>query len=165
MAFCGSCGAQVADGTAFCPKCGKPVAAAHGQSAPPPASQGSSASATAGMEENVASTLCYSLGWITGIVFLLIDKRHTVRFHAAQSIVVFGITSILYWIIVSVFGLEIAVGRAFGGMPTGLLLYYAICLVMLAAWIFLMYKAYNKQMFRVPGAADIADSIAGKVQS
>lgn len=165
MAFCGSCGAQVADGTAFCPKCGKAVAAAHGQSTPPPASHGSSAPATAGMEENVASTLCYALGWVTGIIFLLIDKRHTVRFHAAQSIVVFGALSIVYWIIASVFGVEIAVGRAFGGMPTGLILYYAISLVMLAAWIYLMYAAYSKKMVRIPGAADLADSIAGKVQA
>jgi uncharacterized membrane protein len=117
------------------------------------------------MEENVASTLCYALGWVTGIIFLLIDKRHTVRFHAAQSIVVFGALSIAYWIIASVFGVEIAVARAFGGMPIGLLLYYGISLVMLAAWIFLMYNAYNKKMFRVPGAADLADTIAGKVQA
>jgi uncharacterized membrane protein len=164
MAFCGSCGTQVADGTAFCPKCGKAVAAAHGQSSAP-ASQGNAAPATAGLEENVAGTLAYSLGWITGIVFLLIDKRHSVRFHAAQSIVVFGLTSILYWIIISVFGLEIAIGRAGWGWSAGLLLYYGICIVMLVAWIFLMYQAYNRKMFRVPGAADIADSIAGKVQS
>jgi uncharacterized membrane protein len=42
-----------------------------------------------GLPENIAALLSYVLGWITGLVFLLIDKRPYVRFHAAQSIVVF----------------------------------------------------------------------------
>jgi hypothetical protein len=42
-----------------------------------------------GLPENIAALLSYVLGWITVLVFLLIDKRHYVRFHAAQSIVVF----------------------------------------------------------------------------
>src|SRR5579863_3170271 len=87
MAFCASCGSQVADGTAFCQKCGKPVAGA----APPPGNpHNPGAPATAGLDENIASLLCYVLGWITGLIFFFIDKRPTVRFHAAQSIVVFG---------------------------------------------------------------------------
>ena len=45
---------------------------------------------TTGLDENVAGLLCYVLGWVTGIIFFLIDKRPYVRFHAAQSIVVFG---------------------------------------------------------------------------
>ena len=47
-------------------------------------------SAQSGMSENVAAFLCYLVGWVTGIIFFLIDKRPFVRFHAAQSIVVFG---------------------------------------------------------------------------
>ena len=43
-----------------------------------------------GVSENVASLLTYVLGWITGIVFLLVEKENkTVRFHAWQSIAVF----------------------------------------------------------------------------
>ena len=42
-----------------------------------------------GLPENIAALLSYVLGWITGLVFLLTDKRPYVRFHAAQSIVVF----------------------------------------------------------------------------
>jgi len=49
-----------------------------------------SQSAQPGMAENVAGLLCYVLGWVTGIIFFLIDKRPYVRFHAAQSIIVFG---------------------------------------------------------------------------
>jgi hypothetical protein len=64
------------------------MAAAAQQSAPPPAAGGPAAqSPTAGLQENVAGLLCYILGWVTGIIFLLIDKRPFVRFHAAQSII------------------------------------------------------------------------------
>src|SRR5271168_4848989 len=84
MAFCGKCGSSVADGVLYCPQCGAQV----GASAPPPVAM--TPAGTSGLQENVAGLLCYLLGWLTGIIFLLIDKRPFVRFHAAQSIVVFG---------------------------------------------------------------------------
>src|SRR5262245_54522887 len=57
----------------------------------------------AGMEENLAGTLCYAGWWITGLIFFLIDKRPKVRFHAAQSMVVFGGLSVFYWIAARIF--------------------------------------------------------------
>src|SRR6266849_1810939 len=83
MAFCSKCGSEVAAGAGFCPKCGE---AQSGGAAVVQSSQG----AQSGMSENVAAFLCYLVGWVTGIIFFLIDKRPFVRFHAAQSIVVFG---------------------------------------------------------------------------
>src|SRR5271170_5706989 len=98
MAFCGKCGSSVAEGVAFCPQCGAPVGAT-AVPPPPPASPGwtpaAAAPVTSSLQENVAGLLCYVLGWVTGIVFLLIDKRPFVKFHAAQSIVVFGGLTIL----------------------------------------------------------------------
>ena len=48
-----------------------------------------------GLDENVAGLLCYVLGWISGIVFLLIEPENKfVRFHAIQSIIVFGILNV-----------------------------------------------------------------------
>jgi uncharacterized membrane protein len=111
------------------------------------------------MQENVAGLLCYLLGWLTGIIFLLIDKRPFVRFHAAQSIVVFG----------SLFVLRIVLIFAFmGGSMFGLWAFHALfsmllTLVTLAAWVILMVMAYQGKMFEVPVAAGIAKSIAGKV--
>ena len=69
MAFCSACGSDVG-GAAFCPKCG----AAQGAAASAPAGGAAVAPATAGMEENVAGLLCYILGWVTGLIFFLIDK-------------------------------------------------------------------------------------------
>ena len=44
-----------------------------------------------GMQPNVAGLLCYLVGFVTGIVFLIIEKENKfVRFHAMQSIIVFG---------------------------------------------------------------------------
>jgi len=114
------------------------------------------------MEENIASFLCYLVGWVTGIIFLIVDKRPTVRFHAAQSIVVFGLLSIIYYIILSVFSMSIAFGT-FGVWSFGLVIFWLVRLLFFVLWILLMVKAYQRQMFRVPVAANIADALVGKV--
>ena len=56
--------------------------------------------ATFGLDENVASAACYVLGWLTGIIFLLVEKDNkTVRFHAMQSVLTFLPLMIIIWII------------------------------------------------------------------
>jgi uncharacterized membrane protein len=166
MAFCSGCGADVPAGSAFCKQCGRPVAAGQGSpSAPPPVHQpnpGSGVPATAGLAENVAGALAYSLGWLTGIIFLVIDKRHSVRFHAAQSIVVFLGLTVIYWIIGSMFAASIMMGGLGMGWSFGYTIFLVLRLVFFALWIFLMFKAYQGEQFRVPIAANIADSLVGK---
>jgi uncharacterized membrane protein len=45
-----------------------------------------------GLQENVAGVLCYVLGWVSGIIMLILEPENKfVRFHAFQSIVVFGV--------------------------------------------------------------------------
>jgi uncharacterized membrane protein len=151
MAFCKACGQEIGTAT-FCPKCG----ANQGASAAPVAAgtTAPAASPTEGIQENVAGLLCYIGIWVTGIIFLLIDKRPWVRFHAAQSIVVFGGLTILRIALAFMGGL-------FGGF-LGWGLYALLGLIGLILWILLMIKAYQHETFRVPVAADIADSIAGK---
>jgi uncharacterized membrane protein len=107
-----------------------------------------------GIQENVAGLLCYVLGWLTGIIFLLIDKRPWVKFHAAQSIVVFGGLTVLRVALLFMHGM---VGGGFVGWGFLGLLGFLIGLVMFVLWIVLMIKAYQHQTFRVPIAADIAD--------
>ncbi|HEX4002466.1 MAG TPA: DUF4870 domain-containing protein [Candidatus Acidoferrales bacterium] len=111
------------------------------------------------MAENVAGFLCYLLGWITGIIFYLIDKRPFVRFHAAQSIVVFGGLSVIH------VGLTIIAGATFfmGGFSFAWMLFGLVDLVGFVLWILLMIKAYQGERFRVPIAADLADKIFGKI--
>jgi uncharacterized membrane protein len=115
-------------------------------------------STTEGMTENVAGLLCYVLGWITGLIFFLIDKRPFVRFHAAQSMVVFGGLHIVYYILVRLFLSDIFVG----GFGFTALLLDAIRLLATVLWIVLMVKAYQGERFKVPVAAEIAEKIAGR---
>ena len=146
MAFCKACGQEIGTAT-FCPKCGASQGAV--VAAPPTPA----ASPTEGIQENVAGLLCYVLGWVTGIIFLLIDKRPWVKFHAAQSIVVFGGLTIIR------IGLSVLHGVVGGFIGWGMisLIGLAISLVGLVLWIVLMVKAYKHETFRVPIAADIAD--------
>ena len=145
MAFCKACGIELG-GAPFCPKCGASQSAATVPAAP----------SSDGLAENVAGLLCYSVGWVTGIIFLLIDKRPFVKFHAAQSIVVFGALTVL----------RIGVGMIIGFGLLGFGLWVAISmligLVGLVLWILLMIKAYQHELFKLPVAAGIAEGIAGK---
>jgi len=153
MAFCSACGAEVA-GAAFCPKCG----AAQGTAAAPAAA---AASPTAGMEENVAGLVAYILGWITGLIFLLIDKRPFVKFHAAQSIalnIAFFAIWIVFWILSSI----IAIITAAMHIPIGFLTFFLspiIGLGFLVLWIFCMFKAYNHEKYKLPIIGNIVENM------
>jgi uncharacterized membrane protein len=81
MAFCATCGAAV-EGQ-FCAKCGSRAGAAPSAAARPGVQQ------SEGLAENVAAALCYVLGLVTGILFLILtpyNKNPLIRFHAFQSI-------------------------------------------------------------------------------
>jgi uncharacterized membrane protein len=156
MPQCTKCGAMIAEGTAFCGSCGAPqatgaAAPAGGAGAQAPAA----GTAQSGLTENVAGLLCYVLGWITGLVFYLIDKRPYVRFHAAQSIVVFGALHIVSFVL----GMFFVASFFSGGFSLAWGLHMLIDLVALVLWVLLMVKAYQGERFRVPVAADFAEKI------
>ncbi len=148
MPFCTACGQEVGTAT-FCPKCGANQSSAATPS-PAPA-----ANPAEGLAENVAGLLSYVGFFITGIIFFLIDKRPFVKFHAAQSIVVFG----------GLFVIQIALsflGSLIGGVLGNSLiwpLHLALRIVAFILWILLMIKAYRRETFRVPIAAGIADDL------
>jgi uncharacterized membrane protein len=103
-----------------------------------------------GLEPNVAGLLCYVLGWVTGLVFLLMEKKDKfVRFHAIQSIIVFGAISVVSFVIGMLSWIP-WVGIFF------LVLTYIIGLFALILWIVLMLKAYAGKKYKLPIAGDIA---------
>ncbi|MCJ7426413.1 MAG: DUF4870 domain-containing protein [Dehalococcoidales bacterium] len=103
-----------------------------------------------GLEPNVAGLLCYVLGWVTGLVFLLMEKKDKfVRFHAIQSIIVFGAFNIVF-VILWIFTWIPFVWIFF------LVLVYIIGLFALILWIVLMLKAYAGKKYKLPIAGDIA---------
>jgi uncharacterized membrane protein len=113
------------------------------------------------MDEKVAGLLCYVFLWVTGLIFYLIDRRPFVRFHAAQSIVVFGGLTILRIVLGFIFGLSFLAG-GWAALSLAGAIYGLVELAGFILWILLMVKAYQGQRFRVPIAADLAEQIFGK---
>ncbi len=147
MAFCKSCGQEI--GTAsFCPKCGASQSAV----ATPAAA---AASPTEGLQENVAGLLCYILGWVTGLIFLLIDKRPFVKFHAAQSIAM-SIGVIVLYIALAIFMGVLHVMHIFF---LGLFIYPILWLALFLLWIFVMYKAYQHDKYRLPIIGNLVEGM------
>lgn len=162
MPHCTKCGTEVPATAQFCPACGQPQPALAWQ--PPPGQP----VARSGMSETTAAVLSYVLGWITGIIFFLIDRRPYVRFHAAQSIVTFGGLHIIRMLIAGIFGFGWWFGGGFGlgyhhlgGFGIGLLLLILLGIVGFILWIVCMVKAAQGERFMVPVAGEIAQNLAG----
>ncbi len=145
---CASCGIDLLEGAAFCPSCGRAVGN-------PGGSGGGLAATGTGMQENVAGLLAYVLGWLTGLIFFLIDKRPFVRFHAMQSIITFGAFNVLQWLLVWSGWFGGFIGWAFVGLLGTL-----IWLLMLVCWILCMVKAYQGQRFKLPVVGDLAENFS-----
>lgn len=96
-----------------------------------------------GLDENIEGLLCYVFGWITGLIFLLLEKNSRfVKFHAIQSL------------IVSVAGFILIIGTNL--LPMGFLILFAIGPITFILWIVLMVKAYQGEWFKLPIAGEIA---------
>lgn len=107
-----------------------------------------------GLDENVEGALCYLLGFITGLVFYIMEpKSKFVKFHAMQSIIVFlplmiigflfsGILGLFFWgpiwVIISLIG-------------------WIVWILFFILWLILMLKAYKGEKFKLPIAGDIAE--------
>lgn len=154
MAFCASCGAEVQG--KFCAKCGAPSGAAASAGPPPPGPSytpppAASAGASSGIDENVAAALCYLVGVLTGILFLVIEpynRNPVIRFHAFQSIFAWIAAIVIGMVLSTISYLFVAI--PFIGWLIYILLWTAFSLGVLALWLFLMYKAYNKERFVLP---------------
>jgi len=116
---------------------------------PVEAQESSQEGSSTGLDPNLAGLLCYLLGLITAIVFIIIEKENRyVRFHAFQSLAVFGALFVLSLVagIIPVVGTLVSILLA----PVGLIL-----------WILLMVKAYQGERFKIPVAGDWAEDQSG----
>jgi len=109
-----------------------------------------------GLDSNIGALLSYVLGWITGLIFFLIEEKDEfIRFHAMQSIIFFGAITVV----------EIVLGF-FQWLPViGVLFTVLIVLVGLLAfvmWIVLMVKAYQGELFKLPVAGELAERYSPK---
>lgn len=137
--FCPKCGAENPEGAKFCSKCGAEL----GVSAKP-------SETSVGLSANVAGLLCYVLVWISGIVFLVIEKRNKfVKFHAWQSIMTFGVLTVASLVL--------------GWIPIiGLVFDWIIGILGLVLWIVLMIQAGTGKMWKLPWVGNWAERQASK---
>jgi len=145
--FCSHCGAENPEGAKFCSKCGNRLGAA---ATPTDDAAKSEAESSTGLSANAAGLLCYVLGWITGIVFLVLEKKSTfVKFHAYQSIMTFGVLTVAQLVL--------------GWIPfIGWVLNILIGILMLILWIILVIQAGTGKMWKVPWAGDWAEKQISK---
>ena len=97
-----------------------------------------------GLDENVAGFFCYLLGFITGIIFLVVEKKSSfVKFHAMQS----TITFLGLFVISFILGLIPIIG----------LLVYPVWILSLILWLLLMIKALQGERYSLPIVGKMAE--------
>ena len=97
-----------------------------------------------GLDVNLAGALAYLALAVSGIVLLIIEKdSRFVRFHAMQSIAVGVVSIVLTLILVS--------------SIIGLVLVPVLWLFFLLLWLFLMYKAYQGERYKLPFIGDFVE--------
>ena len=109
-----------------------------------------------GLEPNIAGLLSYLVGWITGLIFFLIEQKDEfVRFHAMQSIIVFGAITVVQ-IVLGILAIIPYVGIIFA------IIGYIVWLFAVVLWIVLMVKAYQGERFKLPVSGDMAEKYSAK---
>ncbi len=99
-----------------------------------------------GLDENVAGFFCYLLGFITGMVFLIVEKESRfVKFHARQSTITF----------LGLFVLSFVVGwiPLLGGL---------VLILSLILWFILMVKALRGEKYVLPIVGKLAEEKTGQ---
>lgn len=111
---------------------------------------------TTGLDHNIASMMCYILFPLTGIAFLVVEKKdQRVRFHAWQSIFLFGglVVSVLaLWILEAILG-------ALAGF-LGAIVGFLVKLVFLggfALWVVSVVKSYQGETWKIPVIGEMAE--------
>jgi uncharacterized membrane protein len=114
-----------------------------------------------GIDPRLAALLCYTAWWASGLVFLIIEQQHrTVRFHAAQSIVLFGALSILIGLLSALsVGMLVVSAAAF---QAARLLVYLVWMVAVGIWLLLMIRTFKGETWRVPFASHLAARLANR---
>ena len=122
-----------------------------------------------GLDENIAALLSYIFGWVSGLIFFLIEKEsRLVRFHAMQSIllnaaaIVFGIVLWIAWVVIALIFSQISSALAsLVSIIIGLLI-FVFWILMLVAVVMCLIKAYQKQYFKLPVLGNFAEKFSAR---
>ncbi len=109
----------------------------------------------------MACALCYLLGLLTGILFLVLEpynKNRLIRFHAFQSIFL-NIAWIAVFIALAIIGI-VLLPIPFLGPMLSIILHLGFSLGVFILWLMLMYKAYNRERWVLPVIGPLAEKQA-----
>jgi len=135
-------------------------------SSQPPVQAGKSST---GLDENIAALLSYVFGWVSGLIFFLIEKdSRLVRFHAMQSLlfnVLAAVIAIALWIVL--FVVFLIVSQVSGALATVLslvsvLVWLVLGVAILAGWVLCLVKAFQGQYFKLPVIGNFAEKFSAK---
>ena len=158
--FCAKCGTENPEEAKFCSECGNRLGAA---ATPTEGAAKPEAESSTGLSANVAGLLCYVAGWITGIVFIVLEKKSIfVKFHAWQSIMTFGVLTVAHLILSTMLR-----AIAFATFLPGLAVFAGVLgtiiwIMMVVLWIILVIQAGTGKMWKVPWAGDWAEKQISK---
>jgi uncharacterized membrane protein len=133
---------------------------------PPPVQTSKSST---GLEENIAALLSYIFGFISGLIFFLMEKdSRLVRFHAMQSILLSAVATVVgvgLWIVSIIMAFIFAMISDVLGSLIWIVLILLICAFWLAffiAVIMCLIKAYQGQYFKLPVIGNFAEKFSSK---
>jgi uncharacterized membrane protein len=132
----------------------------------PPVPAGKSST---GLDENVAALLSYVFGWLSGLIFFLIEKdSRLVRFHAMQSLlfnVTVAVVGIVLWVVMFIL---LLIGTQISGIVSTLvtliatLVWIALIIGIVVAWVMCLIKAFQGQYFKLPIVGQFAEKFSAK---
>jgi len=118
-----------------------------------------SSPSSTGIDSRFASVLCYSLWWVTGVLFLILERRdRLVRFHAAQAVVLFGGLSLVLALLGASSAVALVVSSRIYQLTRALA--DIVWVAGVVVWLVLVLRAWRGETWRVPLAATLADSLA-----
>lgn len=149
MKYCSKCGAGIEDESLkFCPQCGNNLQAMVEKPVE-----------SIGMADNIASFICYIGGFITGIIFLVLEpynRKPLIRFHAFQSIF-YNVAVIVLAIVLGILGFIFTIaGLSFVFFPINMIIWLGIFVL----WILLMVWAYQDKKISLPIIGGLAEKQA-----
>lgn len=135
----------------------------------PPPVQTAPAKSSTGLDENLAALLSYIAGWISGLIFFLIEKdSRLVRFHAMQSLllnILVIVIGIVVWVVTVVLWLISTQISGIVSMLVSLvstLFWVVFGIAILIAWIMCLVKAFQSQYFKLPIIGNFAEKFSTK---
>jgi uncharacterized membrane protein len=121
-------------------------------------------STSTGVDPRLSALLCYLAWWVSGVVFLVIEQEHRgVRFHAAQSTVLFGGLSMLIVLLAAASVAALFISPA--AFQATRMVVYLVWFGAVLLWLVVLLKTFRGESWRVPLAGDLAARLAARPSS